>query len=290
MILDTHTHFYDPSRPQGVPWPRPSEAWLYRTVLPPHYRSLAEPLGIVGTVVVEASSWVEDNQWLLDLARQDPFLLGVVGNLDPRAETFLGNLERFARHPRFRGIRCGGGVFATGADGLLVERLGALARHGLTLDVLAGSTAMAAVAEIARHLPALRLVVNHLAVVPIDGGAPPPEWVQAMQTVAAQPGVFMKVSAYQELSRVQPAPAGLPHYQQILDVVWDAFGPERLVYGSDWPVCERAGTLATGLDILRQYLQQRDPAAAPAVLGGNACRAYGIVAPAPSGGLSQATG
>ena len=73
MIIDTHTHFYDPSRPQGVPWPGPENELLYRTVLPEHYRQIAEPEGVTGTVVVEASAWLDDNQWILDLAKDDPF-------------------------------------------------------------------------------------------------------------------------------------------------------------------------------------------------------------------------
>ena len=110
-IVDTHTHFYDPTRAQGVPWPAPSEKQLYRTVLPPEFRKLAEPLGIRGTVLVEASPWVEDNQWLLDLAAREPFILGVVGNLDPLAVDFAANVARFAKNPKFRGIRVAGKQF-----------------------------------------------------------------------------------------------------------------------------------------------------------------------------------
>src|SRR3954463_3661175 len=72
-IIDTHTHFYDPTRPQGVPWPGKGDKKLYRPVLPSEYKQLAKPFGVVGTIVVEASPWVEDNQWLLDLAAKEPF-------------------------------------------------------------------------------------------------------------------------------------------------------------------------------------------------------------------------
>ena len=90
-IIDTHTHFYDPTRPQGVPWPPKDDSVLYRRVLPRDFRALAEPLGITGTVVVEASPWEEDNQWILDLAAQDPFLLGLVGHLKPGRPEFRDN-------------------------------------------------------------------------------------------------------------------------------------------------------------------------------------------------------
>src|SRR5205085_9380769 len=104
-VIDTHTHFYDPARPQGVPWPAKDDPFLYRTVLPPEYEGLARPLGVTGTVVVEASPWVEDNQWVLDLAARDPFLVGVVGNLGPGEDDFAAHLTRFAKNRLFRGIR-----------------------------------------------------------------------------------------------------------------------------------------------------------------------------------------
>ena len=111
MIIDTHTHFYDPSRPEGVPWPGQDNELLYRTVLPEHYRQIAEPEGVTGTIVVEASAWLEDNQWILGLAEEDPFILGLVGHIDPGRQDFEANLKRFSDHPRFCGIRCGGGFF-----------------------------------------------------------------------------------------------------------------------------------------------------------------------------------
>lgn len=103
--IDAHTHFYDPTRPQGVPWPDKRNKLLYRPVLPDEFKQLTRPQHIGGTVVVEASPWVEDNQWLLDLAEREPFLVGVVGRLDPADEQFPSLLRRFAPQRRFRGIR-----------------------------------------------------------------------------------------------------------------------------------------------------------------------------------------
>ncbi len=82
-VIDTHTHFYDPTRPGGVPWPPKDDAVLYRRVLPGDYRALPKPRRVAATVVVEASPWLEDNQWILDLAAKDPFIVGFVGNLNP---------------------------------------------------------------------------------------------------------------------------------------------------------------------------------------------------------------
>jgi hypothetical protein len=78
-LIDGHTHFYDPTRAQGVPWPPRDDKLLYRPVLPRDYRALAVPRRVTGVVAVEASSWLEDNQWVLDLAGHDPFIVGFVG-------------------------------------------------------------------------------------------------------------------------------------------------------------------------------------------------------------------
>ena len=137
MIIDTHTHFYDPSRPQGVPWPGP-DSELYRTVLPEHARELAEPEGVTGTVVVEASAWVDDNQWILDLAAEDPFIVGLVGHIDPDRPEFGAELDRFADHPQFVGIRCGTGQFGDIEAGSFIADMELLASKELELDVLVG--------------------------------------------------------------------------------------------------------------------------------------------------------
>src|SRR4051794_11502373 len=81
-IIDCHTHFYDPTRPEGIPWPQKGTP-LYRTALPKHLRELKQFRRVTGTVIVEASDRVEDNAWLLELARNDPFVVGIVGHLDP---------------------------------------------------------------------------------------------------------------------------------------------------------------------------------------------------------------
>lgn len=87
-IIDSHVHFYDPARPRGVPWPAPSETLLYRTVLPGPWSKMVRPLGVSGVIVVEASPWLEDNQWVLDLAREHPVIVGFVGHLDPGRPEF----------------------------------------------------------------------------------------------------------------------------------------------------------------------------------------------------------
>lgn len=276
MIIDTHTHFYDPSRPQGVPWPPADSALLYRTVLPEHHLALARPEGVIGTVVVEASAWVEDNEWILDLAAGDPWIVGLVGHLDPCQPEFGNQVARFAARPLFKGIRVGGRYFADiDKDGFLKD-METLLAHGLELDVLLGADQLDGVAKLARRLPELRVVINHVAHVPIDGRAPESRWTEAMARVAEHQRVYCKVSALVEMSQVQPAPEDPGFYAPTLDALWQVFGEDRLVFGSNWPVSDRAGQYGTVIDIVRTYFEARGAEAAAKYWYRNAAAAYGL--------------
>jgi L-fuconolactonase len=274
MVIDTHTHFYDPTRPQGVPWPPADNALLYRTVLPEHYKALAVPEGVTGTVVVEASRWLEDNQWILDLAAEEPFIVGFVGHIDPNREAFGADLRRYAANPLFRGIRCGAGFFADVEAGSFLEDLALLASLDLELDVLLRGAHFDALIAVAQRVPELRIVVNHIAHMPVDGRAVEAAWVERYGRLAAQPNVYMKVSAVMEQSTTQPAPPDLAHYVPMLDALWDAFGEERLIYGSNWPVLERAGDFASAFRIVKGYFEGKGSAAAEKYFWRNAKAAY----------------
>jgi len=274
MIIDTHTHFYDPFRPQGVPWPPPENKALYRSVLPADLKPLAAPEGVVGTVVVEASRWPEDNQWILDLATQDPFIVGCVGNIAPNQPTFGTQLARLAANPLLRGIRVGAGFLADVTQGSFLDDMALLAEKDLTLDVLIGETGFAGLEILAGRVPQLRIVVNHVGNMPIDGGALAPAWTERFRSAAAHPNIFMKVSGLLENSRVQPAPADVAFYRPLLDCLWECFGKERLIFGSNWPVCEPAGSYATCVAIVRSYFGEKGESAAANYFWRNAQNVY----------------
>jgi L-fuconolactonase len=276
-IIDTHTHFYNPTREGGVPWPAKTDALLHRTVLPQHYRALKVPQKVDGTVVVEASPLVEDNQWILDLAQNDPFIVGLVGNLSVGTPEFRGHLKRFTKNPLFRGLRVRGVSLKDGLDQpAFVDDLKALADADLALDVPSQADALAQTVRLARAVPGLRLVVNHVAGARIDGSAPSPEWLQLIRDCAAQPRVFMKVSGLVEGTRRTngDAPADAAFYRATLDALWSAFGAERLIYGSNWPVSERFAPLDCVEQIALDYFREKRQAALDRVFWQNAQTAY----------------
>ena len=205
-IIDTHVHFSDPTRPQGIPWPGKNNKQLYRPVLPDEFKRLSKPFGVAGTIVVEASPWIEDNQWCLDLAAKEPFIVGVVGRLSPASDDFEKNLRRFAVNPLFRGIRISHNEVKTGLKGNLIERCKLLEELSLTLDVNGGPDMPADVAILATKLPKLRIVINHAANLRIDGKEPPAKWIEGMAAAAKHPNVFCKVSALVEQTGTKPAP------------------------------------------------------------------------------------
>lgn len=216
-IIDTHTHFYDPSRAQGVPWPPKTDPLLYRTVLPADFRKVASPFGVTGTVVVEASAWLEDNQWILDLAKNDTTLMGLVGHLEPNAPDFAANLERFHKNKLFLGIRLGAKPIAEClANPAMLANVKRLADANLMLDAIGPPAVLADVARLSEKIPSLRIVIDHL---PNN----PPKMIGEL---SKHPRVYAKVSG------------GLPS-KEALDELWQIFGENRLIYGSNWPVSDR---------------------------------------------------
>jgi L-fuconolactonase len=274
MIIDAHTHFYDPERPQGVPWPNPEDKLLYRRVLPEHYKALAVPEGVAGTVVVEASKWVEDNQWILDLAADELFIVGFVGRLEIGTPQFEQHIELYAANPLFRGIRLGGGAIRQAIQNDDFSDLERLAAKDLELDVLLGVEGLADVAAMAQRLPGLRIVIDHIAHVKIDGQVPGAAWVEAIRKAAAHANVFMKVSGLVENTNQTPAPKDLDYYRPTLNALWNVFGEDRLIYGSNWPVSERFADYATVQGIVSAYFNEKGGVAAEKYFWKNAKAAY----------------
>lgn len=262
--IDAHTHFYDPTRKGGVPWPDPKDRVLYRKVMPDELARVAGKHGVTSTIVVEASPLVEDNQWLLDLAAREKFIVGVVGRLDPAADGFAGHLKRFAKDDLFRGIRVGHAELKKGLDRkAYLDNLRLLAKSGRQLDVNGGPDMPADVARLAKLVPDLRVVINHAANLRIDGKAPPDAWRRGMDAAAAHKTVWCKVSALVEAtgSTKRDAPGDGKFYRPVLDALWEAFGADRLIYGSNWPVSDRAASYAALFGVVRSYFDGKGAAA-----------------------------
>jgi L-fuconolactonase len=281
-IVEGHIHFYQVTRPGGVPWPTPAEGPIFRDVLPPEYNRIARANGVVTAGIVEASGIVEDNQWILDLVRHDPFYSFFVGNLEIGAPTFAHDLARFARDPRFVGIR---GYLTGPAEGITLSpaqlaSLRDLARRGMTLDIISRGTKNPKdqVQALCTAVPDLRIIIDHL------GGAkgPPPvdsTWELEIRRLAdVCPNLYMKFSSFYDMYApgdvVFSSPTDLGSYKAHFDVLLSAFGSHRLVWGSNWPVITLHGTFEAQIAIAEEYLAPFGTAVRDRVMFKNALAFY----------------
>lgn len=279
-IIDTHIHLFDPSRPQGVPWPPADDAVRYKTALPPRYRELTEHLGVVGAIEVECSPWFEDNQWVLDVAESDAIIVGTVGNLEPANPEFQAQLAGLSSNPLFRGIRYGnlwGNNIRTQLDKPeFVEGLRALSAHGLSLDTANPTVELLEDMVRATDLvPDLRVIIDHLPkiVVSADQQA---SYESALRELGGRPRVFVKVSGVL-LENNGTVAYELEPYRDTLDRIWDTFGEDRLLYGSDWPNSDGWGNYEQVLAVVRQYFSEKSREAQEKYFWRNSVRAYGWV-------------
>ena len=260
-IIDTHVHFYDPTRPQGVPWPSKEEKLLYRPVLPAELRRIVKPLGITGVIEVEASPLVEDNQWVLDLAEKEPIIIATVGHLEPEAPEFAGQLERFHRNGRFRGIRCGNlwnkDLAARTSDAKFISGLKLLADANLEMDTANPNPALlAAVVRLTDKIHNLRVVIDHLPIDPPADAALRAQLQSSYRELAGRPQVYIKVSSVPRRVKGRVIEE-TSYYRPALDQLWELFGADRLLYGSNWPVSNLVAPYEVAFKIVKEYFASR---------------------------------
>lgn len=278
-VIDTHIHLFDPTRSQGVPWPEKNDTVLYKPALPERYRKLAVPLGISGAIEVEASPWLEDNQWVLDIAARDTIIVGTVGDLEPGKPEFRDHLDRFHRNPLFRGIRYGNlwgrSLLAGLSKREFVADLKALADAGLSLDTANQDPALiAAAVRVTDQVPNLRVIIDHLPQLdPPQDPAALRAYQSDLRELGRRPQVYVKIS--EVLRRVNGrVPLDLNFYRSRLDELCDIFGEDRLLYGSDWPNSDHWGTYTQVLHVVREYFTAKGKTAAEKYFWKNSVAAY----------------
>jgi L-fuconolactonase len=278
-IIDTHIHLFDPRRPEGIPWPSKDDAKLYKPALPERFLKVTEGQGVVGAIEVECSPWLEDNQWVLDVAAKAPVIVGTVGDLEPEKPDFHKQLERFHLNPLFLGIRCGN-LWGRNLSQQLgnpdfIHGLKELAGAGLEMDTANPDPELiATVVRLTDLVPNLRVVIDHLPQMkePSD-----PKVKKELETnlreLGERPQVYVKVS--EVLRRVDGRlRLDVEFYNPTLDRLWDIFGEDRLIYGSDWPNSDHIETYPQELTLVREYLLGKGRPAAEKVFWRNSVRAY----------------
>lgn len=278
-VIDTHIHLFDPTRPQGVPWPEKDDAILYHRALPDRYRRVTEGLGIVGAIEVEASTWLEDNQWVLDIAAKDTLILGTVGDLEAGEPDFRKHLERFQKNPMFFGIRCGNlwgrDLAAQVLQPQFIADLKAVADAGLEMDTANPDPRLiGGVVRLTDRVPNLRVVLDHLPQLnPPSDAAGRKTLRDNLQELGKRPQVFVKISSV--LRHVDgKVPDNLEFYRATLDELWEIFGEDRLIYGSDWPHSDLWGPYPEVFKIVREYFAGKGRVAEEKYFWKNSVAAY----------------
>ena len=275
MKIDAHQHFWAYNA-NDYGWMGPGMEILKKNHLPDHLQPLLEKTGIEGTVAVQARQIIEETHWLLELAGQYPFIKGVVGWVDLRRPQLDEQLALFKAQPKFRGVRH---VIHDEPDDAFMLRdnfvrgIGMLAEFGLTYDLLLFPKHLPATYELVSKFPAQPFVVDHIAKPPIKDGIQEP-WATDLRRLAENPNVYCKVSGKvteADWHAWQPT-----DFQPYLDIVFEAFGSERVMLGSDWPVCTVAGSYADIVNIIVDYIQQFSADEQAGILGRNAMKFYGL--------------
>jgi L-fuconolactonase len=277
-IVDCHVHLFDISRTEGVTWIKPDNKVLYRNFFPKHHEPLAKANNVKGVVIVQAGQSLPDNQWNLDITAHNKSLYrGVVGNLSTIIGTpeFKPVFEKLCKDPRYVGYRLSGRPLGKFTDAFYQD-LQLTADKGKTVDFLLIDYRLEDVAEIAARLPKLRIIVDHFGGVILDGKPLDPEWVKSFRAVAKQKNVYCKVSALYGRFREQPAPTESRYYTPVLDLAWECYGEDRLIYGSDWPVTEQTGGYASVVKLTKDYFEGKGRAAMEKLFHKNAVLFYQI--------------
>jgi len=269
MRIDAHQHFwvYDQSE---YAWIDDSMASLRRDFLPNDLKIELGRKGFQGSVAVQARQTLEETRWLLELATDASFILGVVGWVDLRSSNVRSQLEAFAGNPKLVGIRHI--VQSEPNDRFLLQPeflrgISLLEEFDLAYDLLIYPKHLPVAAEFVRRFPRQRFVLDHLAKPPIKSGSLRP-WERGMRELGTLPNVFCKLSGLvteADWQNWKPE-----HIVPYMDVAFETFGPRRLMIGSDWPVCTLAASYTRAIDLVESYLSQHATEVQEAALGGNA--------------------
>jgi L-fuconolactonase len=278
MYIDAHQHFWVYT-PEEYGWIDDSMAALRRDFLPNDLDRELASAGFHGSVAVQARQSLEETRSLLDFADRSPSILGVVGWVDLRSPEVRSQLQTFAHSPRFVGVRHI--VQAEPDDRFLLQPeflrgISVLEEFDLAYDILIYPRHLPVAAEFVERFPRQRFVLDHLAKPPIKSGAVD-LWATGIRRLAAFPNVFAKLSGL--VTEADWCHWKPEHIAPYLDVTFDAFGPERLMIGSDWPVCLASASYGRAVDVVKNYVLRNKPGSLDDVMGGTATRFWRLTPP-----------
>jgi L-fuconolactonase len=270
--IDAHFHCWQLSR-GDYGWLTPALAPIYRDVTVGDWQAQSAPHGITGGVLVQAAAAEAETQFLLAQADANPAVLGVVGWVDMLAANAPARIEKLASHQHLKGLRP---MLQDIVDPewilqpALTPALHAMADCGLVFDALVKSVHLPHILTLAARHPRLRMVIDHCAKPDIAAGEWQP-WADGMARIANETQAMCKLSGLMTEAGLHPQPGAVRRWGEH---VLQSFGADRVVWGSDWPVLELAGSYAQWWGEAQQLLAGLDAKGQAAVMGENAVRLY----------------
>lgn len=277
MKIDSHQHYWNyTAHAEDYVWMSDEYGALRRDFLPADLAPVLTAMGFDGTVAVQAREMVAETDFLLGLAESTPWILGVVGWIDLCAADAEPLVEQYAAHPKLKGLRLlihdrPDPEFAVSPAH--VRGIGWLERYGLTYDLLLKPPHIRPATRLVDRFPNQRFVVDHIAKPDIPSGVLAP-WAEDLRELARRPNVCCKVSGM-----VTTADWGTwtpQQFEPYLEVVLDAFGPSRLMIGSDWPVCTCAASYERTMQTTIDWAARLSADERAEFLGGTCARFYGL--------------
>lgn len=275
MIIDSHQHFWT-YHPSTHPWINTSMDILKRDFMPEHLKTILLENGISGCVAVQTDQSESETTFLLDCAKQHAFIKAVVGWLDLRAEDFETKLQQFTKDSNLKGLRHivqdePSTNFMLRPD--FQKGIGLLEKYNLTYDILIYPKQLPTALELVKTFSTQTFVLDHMAK-PDCNGPMDAEWRHFMLQLGKCDNVFCKVSGL--VTEAMWGKWSKLDFEPFLDVAFKAFGPERILYGSDWPVCLLSANYSEVLEIVISYLTRFSMEDQKRVLGLNAVSFYNI--------------
>lgn len=274
MKIDAHQHFWALAR-GDYGWLTPDLAAIYRDFLPEDLAPLLDAAGIDGTIIVQAAPTEAETRFMLGLAEANDFVKGVVGWIDFEAADAPQRIAEMAKSPLLVGLRPMIQDIAD-PDWMLGDRLApafeALIASGLRFDALTKPQHLKALLTLLRRYPEMKTVIDHGSKPDIAGGTSH-DWATDMAAIAEETNAFCKLSGLVTEAGPHWSVDDLrPYVTHLLKI----FGPERLIWGSDWPVCTLAAAYAEWTAATEQLLSGLSQTETDAIMGGNAIRFYGL--------------
>jgi L-fuconolactonase len=272
MIIDTHHHFWH-YREEEYGWIDDSMEVLKRDYLPADLEAEITGAAVTGTLVVQARQVIDETRWLLELAGRNPFIRGVIGWVDLRSPRLKEQLERFSGNRKLVGVRH---VIQDEPDDFMLQPaflrgIGMLEDYQLVYDLLLFPRHLKLATALVSTFPRQRFVLDHMSKPAIRSGIMEP-WRRDLEALSKQPNVWCKVSGL--VTEADHQKWKFEDFIPYLEVVFNTFGTDRIMLGSDWPVCRLAGEYREVMDIPAEYMVHMDEADIRKVYRENAIQCY----------------